>query len=134
MSIVSQLYVLGYGYGMFGMYDIEILLYLLFFYVFLLSLFAVDFAGTDTLQHHCISSSSAHHLLLLVDTLSFSISLTSVSFSATWDSTVTTFILINLWSSGTLSSSSLFQCTCNHCSDVSSSSHHFDGPVIFKCY
>ena len=40
MGIVSQLYILGYGYDMFGMHGVEVGLHLLFFVSF--CLFAMD--------------------------------------------------------------------------------------------
>ena len=98
MSIASQLYILGYCYDILGRYGVEVWLYLLFFFVFLLSLCH----GLLEPTHYNIAAFPllSHHLLLLVDTLLLSISLISVSFSATWVSTVSTFVLINLWTLG----------------------------------
>ena len=56
--------VLWYGYDMLGVHGVEVGLYLLFFFVYLLSLCHRLCARTDTLQHHCMSFSSAVHYFL----------------------------------------------------------------------
>ena len=103
MSIASQLCIRGYGADTLSMYGVEVLVF--------------GCASFSSLSSSCLSLPRTlpgltrynitaslfllpHHLHPPVDTLSHFISSTSFSFSAPGVSMVTTFILLNLWSSG----------------------------------